>query len=121
MVTPALSVESNVSRGGRSGREAGGAFTSAVEVWDRAWKVLAVSGSQRRSLFKPILSVAAGRRRASEANGGDGSKSMELLETIQRSHSQLCCSVYLSLTPSGYPRLLLSSRTNVRPVSSNRA
>lgn len=57
MVTSELSVESNVSLGGLSGRGASGAFTLAVEVWDRGWKVVMVSGCQPRSLFRPILSV----------------------------------------------------------------
>lgn len=60
MVTSELSVESNVSLGGRSGRGASGAFTLAVEVSDRGWKVVMVSGCQPRSLFQPILSVTAG-------------------------------------------------------------
>lgn len=79
-----------------AGVGAGGAFTLAEEVWHRGWKVLVVSGCERSSLFKPILSVTAGRRRASEANRADGRKSMELQETSQRSHSHSSAALYTS-------------------------
>lgn len=47
-------------------------FSLAAEVRDRGLRVPVVSGGQRGSLFRPILSVTAGRRGAPEANGGAG-------------------------------------------------
>lgn len=120
MVTSAPSVESNVSRGGRSGRGASGAFTSAAEVWDTGWKVLAASGCRQRSLFKPILSVTAGRRRASEANRGDGGK----INGAAGDRPMFPLTALLLCIPQLDPVWLiapdfLSPRANVCPVSSS--
>lgn len=47
-------------------------FSLAAEVRDGGLRVPVVSGGQRGSLFRPILSVTAGRRGATQANGGAG-------------------------------------------------
>lgn len=126
MVTSELSVESNVSLGGRSGRggqwgfylssgglgqrlESGPGQRVSAEVFVAAHSLCDCGGSVEHQ--RPIEET--------------GRKSMELLETILSlgtmfTLTQLSCSVYLSLTPFCLIASdFLSSRANVGPVSSS--